>query len=163
MDLRGKHLAPDPGTLGVPRLSVLMIRAALAYLATGFLVGALLLIQRAVSLGNWLPRLVPVHIEYLLLGCIVQLALGVAFWILPRFRSGPERGWPAPAWLAFVLLNLGVQAVAIGAAAGAPVTIGLLGRCAEGLAAGAFALHAWPRVKLFGTEHQGVERVRRAE
>ena len=62
----------------MPRLSVLMIRAALAYLATGFLVGALLLIQRAVSLGNWLPRLVPVHIEYLLLGCIVQLGLGVA-------------------------------------------------------------------------------------
>ena len=163
MDLCGKHLAPDPGTLGVPRLSVLMIRAALAYLAIGFLVGAFLLIQRAIPLGNWVPRLAPVHIEYLLLGCIVQLALGVAFWILPRFRSGPERGRLAPAWVAFVLLNLGVQAVAIGAAAGAPVTIGLLGRCAEGLAAGAFALHAWPRVKLFGTEHQGVERVRRAE
>jgi len=142
----------------VPQLSVLMIRAALVYLATGFLVGALLLIQRAAPLGSWLSRLVPVHIEYLLLGCIVQLALGVAFWILPRFRSGPERGRPAPAWLAFVLLNLGVQAVAIGAAAGAPVTIGLLGRCAEGLAAGAFALHAWPRVKLFGTDPKGVER-----
>ena len=92
----------------MPRLSVLMIRTALAYLATGFLVGALLLIQRAVPLGNWLHRLVPLHIEYLLLGCMVQLALGVAFWILPRFRSGPERGRPAPAWLAFVLLNLGV-------------------------------------------------------
>jgi hypothetical protein len=139
-----------------------MIRTALAYLAIGFLVGALLLIQPAMPLGNWLPRLVPVHIEYLLLGCIVQLALGMAFWILPRFRSGPERGRPAPAWLAFILLNLGVQAVAIGAAAGAPFTIGLLGRCAEGLAGAAFALHAWPRVKLFGTEHQGVERVRRA-
>jgi hypothetical protein len=119
----------------MPRLSGLMIRTALAYLAIGFLVGALLLIQRAVPLGDWLPRLVPVHIEYLLLGCIVQLALGVAFWILPRFRSGAERGRPAPAWLAFTLLNLGVQAVALGGAAGAPFTMGLLGRCAEELAA----------------------------
>jgi hypothetical protein len=163
MDVRGEYLAPDPGTLSVPRLSILMIRAALAYLATGFLVGALLLIQRVVLLGNWLPRLVPLHVEYLLLGCIVQLALGVAFWILPRFRSGPERGREAPAWVAFALLNLGIQTVALGGAAEAPSTLGLLGRCAEGLAAGAFALHAWPRVKMFGNEDKGAERVRRSE
>jgi hypothetical protein len=162
MDVRGEYLAPDTGTLSVPRLSVLMIQTALAYLATGFLFGALLLIQRAVPLGNWLPRLVPLHVEYLLLGCIVQLALGVAFWILPRFRSGAERGREAPAWVAFALLNLGIQAVAIGGAAGAPSTMGLLGRCAEGLAATAFALHAWPRVKVFGSE-EGAERVRRSE
>ena len=146
----------------MPRLSVLMIRTALAYLATGFLVGALLLIQRAVPLGNWLHRLLPLHIEYLLLGCMVQLALGVAFWILPRFRSGAERGQEAPAWVAFALLNLGIQAVAIGGAAGAPSSMGLVGRCAEGLAAGAFALHAWPRVKMFGDEDNGAERVRRS-
>jgi hypothetical protein len=163
MDFRSEHLAPYPGTLSVPRLSVLMIRTALVYLAIGFLVGTLLLIQRAVPLANWLPRLLPLHIEYLLLGCIVQLALGVAFWILPRFRSGAERGRQAPAWVAFALLNLGIQAVALGGAAGAPFTMGLLGRCAEGLAAGAFALHAWPRVKMFGTENKGVERVRRSE
>jgi hypothetical protein len=163
MDLCDEYLAPEPGTLGVPRLSVLMIRTALAYLATGFLVGALLLIQRAVPLGNWLHRLVPLHIEYLLLGCIVQLALGVAFWILPRFRSGAERGRQAPAWVAFGLLNLGIQAVALGGAAGAPSSMGLIGRCAEGLAAGAFALHAWPRVKMFGNEDKGAERVRRSE
>jgi hypothetical protein len=163
MDLRGEYLAPDPGTLGVPRLSVLMIRTSLAYLGTGFLVGALLLIQRAVPLGNWLHRLVPLHIEYLLLGCIVQLALGVSFWILPRFRSGAERGRQAPAWVAFALLNLGIQTVALGGAAGAPSSMGLVGRCAEGLAAGAFALHAWPRVKMFGNEDKGAERVRRSE
>ena len=155
MAVRGEYLASDPGTLGVPRLSVLMIRTALAYLATGFLVGALLLIHRAVPLENWLHRLVPLHIEYLLLGCLVQLALGVAFWVLPRFRSGAERGQEAPAWVAFALLNLGIQTVAIGGAAGGPSTLGLLGRCVEGLAAGAFALHAWPRMKVFRSEDRG--------
>ena len=155
MAVRGEYLASDPGTLGVPPLSVLMIRTALAYLATGFLVGALLLMHRAVPLGSWLHRLVPLHIEYLLLGCLVQLALGVAFWVLPRFRSGAERGQEAPAWVAFALLNLGIQTVAIGGAAGAPSTLGLLGRCVEGLAAGAFALHAWPRVKVFRSEDRG--------
>ncbi len=137
----------------MPRLSVLMIRAALAYLAGGSLVGALLLAHRGVPLGNWLHRLVPVHVEFLLLGWTVQLALGVAFWILPRFRSGAERGREAPAWLAFAFLNVGIHTVAIGGAVGAPAAVGLLGRCAEGLAAAAFALHAWPRVKLFGTGH----------
>jgi hypothetical protein len=151
MDICGKYLATGPGTVTVPRLSVLMIRAALAYLSTGFLFGALLLIRGIMPLsGTWWHRLVPIHIEYLLLGWFVQLALGVAFWILPRFRSGAERGWEAPAWLAFVLLNLGIQAVALGGAAGASPTIVLLGRCSEGLAAGAFVLHAWPRVKTFG-------------
>lgn len=134
----------------MPRLSVLMIRASLAYLAGGFFVGALMLANRGVPLGGWVYRLRPAHIEFLLLGWTVQLALGVAFWILPRFRSGRERGREELAWAAFVLLNAGVLGTAIGGATGAPGVVALLGRCAEGLAAGAFALHAWPRVKVFG-------------
>jgi hypothetical protein len=128
-----------------------MVRIALAYLAAGSLAGALLLAHRGIPLGSWLNRLIPVHVEFLLLGWTVQLALGVAFWILPRFRSGAERGREMPAWLAFALLNLGVQTVAIGTAVGAPSSVGLLGRCIEALAAGAFAVHAWPRVKVFGS------------
>jgi hypothetical protein len=134
----------------VPRLSILMIRAALVYLAAGALAGALLLAGPGLPLGDWLSGLVPVHVEFLLLGWTVQLALGVAFWILPRFRSGTERGWETPAWLAFALLNLGVCTVAIGGTLGAPSPVILLGRCGEALAAAAFAVHAWPRVKVLG-------------
>ena len=136
----------------MPRLSILMIRTALAYLAAGSLAGALLLAHGGISLGSWLHRLAPVHVEFLLLGWTAQLALGVAFWILPRFRSGPERGWEAPAWLAFALLNVGVQSVALGGALGAPGIVTLLGRGLEAGAAAAFAIHAWPRVKVFKSE-----------
>ena len=136
----------------MPRLSVLMIRAALAYLAAGFVLGAVMLADRGLPLGVWVYRLRPIHIEFLLLGWTVQLAFGVAFWILPRFRSGAERGRASLAWAAFALLNAGVLGVAFGLAAGAPPVVGLLGRGAEGLAAAAFALHAWPRVKAFGVE-----------
>ena len=128
-----------------------MIRTALVYLAVGAMAGALLLAQPGVPPGRWLTRLIPIHVEFLLLGWTVQLALGVAFWILPRFRSGAERGWEPPAWLAFVLLNVGVQTVAVGSALGAPGIVTLLGRCAEVMAAGAFGVHAWPRVKVFGS------------
>jgi heme/copper-type cytochrome/quinol oxidase subunit 1 len=127
-----------------------MIRAALAYLAIGFLLGALLLGHRGVPLGEWVYRLVPLHAEFLLLGWSAQLALGVAFWILPRFRSGAERGWEAPAWLAFLLLNVGVLLVAVGRAVGWGPGIPLVGRSVEALAAFSFAWHAWPRVRAFG-------------
>lgn len=127
-----------------------MIRTSLLYLVAGFLAGALMLANRGVLLGEWVDRMRPVHIEFLLLGWTVQLALGVAFWILPRFRSGPERGREELAWTAFALLNAGVLGTAIGGATGAPGIVPLLGRGAEGLAAAVFALHAWPRVKVFG-------------
>jgi len=48
------------------------------------------------------------HVEFLLIGWTVQLTMGVAFWILPRFEGGTSRGAVGYAWLAFVLLNAGV-------------------------------------------------------
>lgn len=134
----------------MPRLSIWMIRTALVHLAIGFALGALLLAQRGMALSEAISRLRPAHVEVLLLGWTVQLAMGVAFWILPRFRSGAERGDERPAWLAYGLLNAGVVAAALGGAALVPSVFQFWGRCAEALAAGAFATHAWPRVKPFG-------------
>jgi hypothetical protein len=39
--------------------------------------------------------------------------MGVAFWILPRFRTWAERGDERPAFLASLLLNLGVIVAAV--------------------------------------------------
>jgi cbb3-type cytochrome oxidase subunit 1 len=135
----------------VPRLSVWLIRGALCYLALGVLAGALLLVSRGVLLGDWVGRLRPIHVEFLLIGWTLQLALGVTFWILPRFRAGSARGREGFVWLSFVLLNTGVLAVALGQAFGLPRAVPLLGHGAETLAAAVFALHAWPRVKAFET------------
>ena len=134
----------------MPRLSVWMVRTALVHLALGLALGALLLSHREVALHPAVPRLRPAHAELLLLGWMVQLAMGVAFWILPRFRSGPERGREWLAWAAWVLLNAGVAATAAALVAGGAAPVALAGRGAEGLAALAFGLHAWPRVKPFG-------------
>jgi len=75
----------------------------------------------------------------------VQLAMGAAFWILPRFRS--LRGNEQAAWAAFILLNVGVWIVGMGRLIGMPSLLILVGRAAEAGAAIAFAIHAWPRVK----------------
>lgn len=132
----------------MPRLSVWLIRAALLYLGLGFTLGALILLQKGFpySAGVW--RLLPMHIEFVLVGWTMQLAMGVGFWILPRW--GTRRGNEAPAWLAFILLNIGVLCVGLGAWLAAPAVVPLLGRGLQALAALAFAAHAWPRIKPLG-------------
>lgn len=134
----------------MPRLTVLMLRIALVYLALGFSFGGLLLFHKGIPLSPWLWSLLPAHIEFLLLGWTVQLAMGVAFWILPRFSREPKRGDERLAWLAFALLNLGVLLAGVGPLLGAAALLVFLGRAAEAGAALAFAVHAWPRVKAFG-------------
>lgn len=129
----------------MPRLSVWMVRASLLYFGLGFTFGALMLANKGVPLSPALWGLLPIHIEFVLAGWTVQLAMGVAYWILPRF--GGERRREKLAWLAFGLLNAGVLAAGLGSWFAGLAVVVTLGRLAELLAAGAFALHAWPRVK----------------
>ncbi len=129
----------------MPRLSRLFVRVALADLALGTLVGAVLLTQKAMGWWPWSWRLLPLHMELLLMGWMLQLAMGVAYWILPRFRT--SRGDSRPAWAALALLNVGIVLVGLGAALSWPPALLATGRAAELAAVAAFALHAWPRVK----------------
>ena len=129
----------------MPRLSVWMIRTALLHLLAGFTVGALLLAHKGLGLNPWLWRLQPLHIELLLLGWTLQLALGVAFWILPRFQN--ERPRAGLAWLAYLLLNSGIGLVVISVVGMTWSHFFFWGRLVEVAAVAAFVLHAWPRVK----------------
>jgi heme/copper-type cytochrome/quinol oxidase subunit 1 len=134
----------------VPRLTLWMLRAALIYLGSGFTFGALLLFHKGVPLHPALWQLLPAHIEFLLFGWTVQLVMGMAFWILPRFSRAPRRGNEPLAWLAFGLLNLGVWLVSLGPAFTGTAALTFWGRAAELTSAAAFVLHAWPRVKAAG-------------
>jgi cbb3-type cytochrome oxidase subunit 1 len=130
----------------MPRLSVWMIRAALLALTAGAMLGGLMLGAPGLpGLARWRP----LHGELLVMGWTVQLAFGVAYWILPRFRRGAERGREELGWAAFALLNLGVLLAGLGRSVAGWEMWALAGRGAEGLAAMSFAAHAWPRVKPF--------------
>lgn len=129
------------------RLSCWFIRASLLYLALGFTFGGLMLVYKAMPLHSMLWRLFPAHAEFLLIGWTVQLAMGVGFWILPRFAGGTSRGNVAAAWWAFGLVNIGAFLSGLGPVLGAPGLIPFSGRLAEAGAAVAFAIHAWQRVK----------------
>ncbi len=132
----------------MPRLSVWFIRLSLLYLLAGFTFGALLLANKGSGFAPWLWRLRLAHIEFLLVGWIAHLALGMAFWILPRFQS--SRGDVRPVWLALLLLNGGLLLASLSASLNLSSWILTAGRLAEIAAVAAFAWHAWPRVKPIG-------------
>lgn len=129
----------------MPPLAAWLVRTSLLHLAAGVSIGALLLAAKADALPPALWRLLPAHVELLLVGWPAPLAMGVAYWILPRVSGGRVRRTAAA--LAFALLVTGVWLVVLASAPGAPPTLRVAGRLAEAAAAAAFALHAWPRVR----------------
>ncbi len=71
------------------RLSVIMVKSSLCWLLTGFLIGGLMLVDRAIP-GQWRLWMLPTHGHMLFVGWFLQFALGIAYWLLPRKRS-PQR------------------------------------------------------------------------
>ena len=130
----------------MPRLSVWFIRLSLVYLALGFTFGGLLLLNKGLPISPLTWRLLPAHIEFVLFGWTVQLVMGMAFWILPRFPHPPVRGDERLAWAALLLLNIGVGLLGLSVLVTSS-WLTLLGRLAEAFGVLAFALHAWPRIK----------------
>ena len=89
----------------MPSLSRWCVRAALAYLVAGMGIGSWMLIRQAQEspLGRPWPGL---HAHILLVGFLLLLIMGVAFWMFPRVqgrRPGREIGW-----IAFGLMNAGL-------------------------------------------------------
>ena len=137
----------------MPRVSRWFIHASLVYLALGFTLGALLLFNKGIPLAPALARVLPAHVEFLLVGWVIQLVMGVATWIFPRFGVPQTAyGSDGAAWLAFALVNVGVWLAALGPLAAAPVAdaLPLIGRLAEAVAAAVFAANVWARVRASG-------------
>lgn len=130
----------------MPRLSVWMIRAALTHLGIGLLFGGLMLANKGIPFEPSLWRLLPVHIDLLLIGWLLQLAMGVAFWIAPRFSDRPRYGRTWLVWAAFILLNSGVLLNAWGDWSGTPVAT-FIGWCCILSAGLCFVIHLVPRIK----------------
>ncbi len=132
----------------MPRLSCWFVRAALLYLFAGFTLGALMLANEGLAFYPISGVLLPAHMEILLAGWLVQLAMGVAFWILPRLPHGPPRGHEALVWLAFALFNLGIGLTVAGSILYVPALV-WSGRLCEIGGVLAFVTGIWPRVRPF--------------
>ena len=130
----------------MPRLSVYFVRASLVYLVLGFTFGGLLLANKGVMLSPWIWALLPVHIEFMFIGWMIQLAIGIAFWILPRFSKGPLRGNERWSWGTLILLNAGILCIVLQSLFGLQ-WFSFIGRILEAFALTAFVIGNWKRVK----------------
>ncbi|GAB1470867.1 cbb3-type cytochrome c oxidase subunit I [Chloroflexota bacterium] len=131
----------------MPKLSVWFVRAAFLYLVLGLFFGALILAQKGIPFYAPVWYLFPLHMEFLLVGWLIQLAMGVAFWVIPRFGSGSPRGPVKLVWGAFALLNAGILITILQYWFPAAVWIG---RVAEGCAGILFVIGSWRRIKPLG-------------
>ena len=133
----------------MPKLSVWFVRASLLYLLLGFTFGGLLLANKGFMLSPAIWKLLPAHIEFNLMGWLIQLAMGVAFWILPRFSKGSLRGNVHLSWFAFLFINSGILLVASEGIFEAQWLM-LTGRSMETLGLVLFAVGNWRRIKPHG-------------
>lgn len=105
----------------MPTTSRAFVRASIIYLTLGSMLGALFLVNRWIPLGAAIAALRISHIEFLVVGWLTQLIMGVAWWLFPTLAVGRRPGDPKPVrrgqaqrgsepifWMTFVSLNLGV-------------------------------------------------------
>jgi hypothetical protein len=92
----------------MPLQTVWMIRLSLVWLLTSVLIGALILLGKAVPLPPMVWALLPVHYELAIWGWMVQFVIGTAYWMFPKYLTGLRRGPQWAGWLLFILINAGV-------------------------------------------------------
>ncbi len=92
----------------MPTPSRWMIKASLLYMLVGFAIGAMILISKVYPELSSMWSLLAVHIEVSIFGWIIQLTMGTAYWILPRYLKTKSRGNPKLAMLMVALLNVGI-------------------------------------------------------
>jgi hypothetical protein len=138
----------------MPRLSQLMIRTALIWLVVGYIIGGLVLANKGLPILPWLWRLRLAHVHILLVGWTVQLACGVAFWILPRLDAKGSRGNVGLVWFCYVTLNSGVILASLyeplrAASPALTAVFIVLAGIFYVAAIAAFVVHAWARIVPF--------------
>lgn len=134
----------------MPAPSRWLIRSSFVCLLFGIIIGALLLIHKAYPVHPAMWSLLPVHIELLIFGWIIQFTMGTAYWILPRYLEGASRGNPALAKIMVVLLNLGIAIMIIGRISNWDVVLSVAGRLLEIGAVLLFIKLHWQRVVSYG-------------
>ncbi len=95
----------------MPPLVRLYIRTSFVYFIAGFLLLALMALDGWLHIGRWFGVAGVSQAHLLVVGWITQLAIGVAYWMFPRFlkTDNPHpRGSDALAWGVYICLNAGL-------------------------------------------------------
>ncbi len=123
-----------------------MIRLSLVYFLIGALAGAAMLIHKAYTIHPSVWLLLPIHIEVVIFGWIIQFTMGTAYWILPRYLKGSKRGSTVLAWMMIGLLNTGILLILATNLLEFSFNVSLIGRGLELIAVLFFIVLQWRRV-----------------
>jgi hypothetical protein len=139
----------------MPVLSRWFIKAGFLALGTALLLELLQLRPAGMlaRLPDSVVRLATIHL--LTVGWLLQLIIGVAFWMFPRHPTSPPRGDVRYGWWAFGLLNTGLLLRLLGE----PWRLGFSGPAWPLVAAGLLQLAGvasalallWPRIRATGS------------
>lgn len=135
----------------MPTPSRWMIRCSFVYLFWGILMGAMMLVHKAYFIHGAVWMLLPIHIEVTIFGWIIQLTMGTAYWMLPRFLEGPSRGDSSMAYTMVASLNLGIIFVVADSLLSFALPFDLIGRILELAAVGLFVKLHWNRIVTYKT------------
>jgi hypothetical protein len=95
----------------MPPIARTFVKAAFLYFVAAFVLGALMSLDRWLSFSRWLKVVYFSQLHLLMVGWLTQLAIGVAYWIFPRFLKQQDprpRGSDALAWAVLACLNAGM-------------------------------------------------------
>ena len=95
----------------MPPLARIYIKASFVYFVAAFVLGATVMLDRWLVFSRWLRLVYVSQVHLLMVGWITQLAIGVAYWMFPRFLKEQDsrgRGSDRLAWFVFVTLNAGL-------------------------------------------------------
>lgn len=95
----------------MPPIARTYIKAAFVYFVAAFLLAALMMLDRWLNVSRWLKVVYASQLHLLLVGWLTQLAIGVAYWMFPRFlkeQNPRPRGSDRLAWAVLVCLNSGL-------------------------------------------------------
>lgn len=137
----------------MPLLSRTFIKAGLIYFIVGLTAGVLTVGQPVFNLPASLGVLYPVYIHLLMVGWVMQLIIGVVYWMFPKFSKERPRRSDRLGWIVFGLLNAGLILRAIGEPLNMLKPEWRLGwtlalsAILQLLAGWAFIINTWSRVK----------------
>jgi hypothetical protein len=95
----------------MPDLARTYIKASFVYFVVAFVLGAMIMLDRWLGFSRWLRVVYISQLHLLMVGWITQLAIGVAYWMFPRFlkeKDARGRGSESLAWFVFATLNTGL-------------------------------------------------------
>ncbi|MFQ6674391.1 MAG: hypothetical protein ACE5GH_06365 [Fidelibacterota bacterium] len=137
----------------MPILTRWFIKLGLVYLVVSMATGVLLASQSFLNLTTSVLALVHVFLHLFMVGWVTQLIFGVAYWMFPGLTRENPRGSQFLGWISLVALNGGLVLRAVAEPLhdlGFPGPwdgLMVLSAFSQWLAALAFVLNTWPRVK----------------